>query len=62
MMTRQNAAHGVSVKLNGRHRRKIQVGVDISSREEIQKILAPVEGRWRPLFVTGGAVWWLRRL
>ncbi len=48
----QNAAHGVSVKLNGRHKRKIQVGVDVPSREEIQQILATVEGRWRPLLVT----------
>ncbi len=48
----QNVARSVSVKMDRRHRRRPQVGVDIPSKVEVQKILETVEGRWRPLIVT----------
>jgi integrase len=48
----QNVAQNVSIKMDGRHKRKLRAGVDIPSREEIQKILHALEGRWRPVLVT----------
>ncbi|MEE8505464.1 MAG: tyrosine-type recombinase/integrase [Kiloniellales bacterium] len=48
----QNVAQGVSIKMEKRHKRKIRVGTDIPSKEEIRDILDKAEGRWRPLLVT----------
>ncbi len=48
----QNVARGVSIKMDGRHRRKIVVGEDIPSKQEIREILDVAKGRWRPLLVT----------
>jgi len=35
-----------------RSKRKLQVGVDIPTREEIRAIIEAADGRWRPLLVT----------
>jgi integrase len=48
----QNAAQPVRVDVKKRDQRKLAVGWDIPSKEEVQTILARAEGRWRPLFVT----------
>jgi integrase len=48
----QNVAVNVRVKELSRHKRKLRIGTDIPSREEIRKILSLAEGRWRPLLVT----------
>jgi integrase len=48
----QNAAQPVRVDLKRRDQRKLAIGRDIPSKEEINQILARAEGRWRPLFVT----------
>jgi integrase len=48
----QNVAQGVSIKMEKRHKRKIEVGVDLPTKDEARNILATVEGRWRPLLVT----------
>jgi integrase len=39
-------------KLDGRHDRKLEVGVDIPTKDEIRAMLGAAEGRWRPLIVT----------
>jgi integrase len=48
----QNAAQPVKVDVKKRDQRKLAVGRDIPSKEEVQSILANAEGRWRPFFVT----------
>ena len=48
----QNAAQPVKVDVKKRDQKKLVVGRDIPSKEDIQTILAQAEGRWRPLFVT----------
>ncbi|MEY9167262.1 integrase [Sinorhizobium fredii] len=35
-----------------RHKGKLKVGVDIPTREEIKAVVAVLQGRWRPLFLT----------
>jgi integrase len=47
----QNAAQPVKVDVKKRDQRKLAVGLDIPSKEEVQTILSSAEGRWRPLFV-----------
>jgi integrase len=48
----QNVAQPVRVDLKKRQQGKLAVGRDIPSKEEVQQILATVERRWRPFFVT----------
>jgi integrase len=48
----QNAAQPVRVDLKKRDQRKLAIGRDIPSKEEINIILAQAEGRWRSFFVT----------
>jgi len=48
----QNAAQPVKVDVKRRDQRKLAVGRDIPSKEEVQTILSNVDGRWRPLLVT----------
>jgi integrase len=49
----QNAAQPVRVKVQKRSEQpKLKMGRDIPSKAEIGKILAAVEGRWRPLVIT----------
>jgi integrase len=48
----QNAAQPVKVDVKKREQGKLAVGRGIPSKEEISKILAQAEGRWRPFFVT----------
>jgi integrase len=48
----QNVALGVKVETPKRHQRKLTVGVDIPSPDEIKAIIGALEGRWRPLLVT----------
>ena len=47
-----NAAQPVKVDAKRRDQKKLVIGRDIPSKEEVQKILATAAGRWRPLFVT----------
>jgi integrase len=39
-------------RLDGRHEKKLEVGVDIPTKDEIRAMLAAAEGRWRPLLIT----------
>jgi len=36
----------------GRHKRRLEVGVDIPTPDEIRRIVAHLTGRWRPLLLT----------
>jgi integrase len=47
-----NAAQPVRVDVKKRDQRRLAVGRDIPSQEEVQTILAAANGRWRPLIVT----------
>jgi integrase len=47
----QNAAQPVKVDMKKRDQRKLAVGRDIPSKEEIQTILSKAAGRWRPLLI-----------
>ena len=48
----QNVARDVSIGIDKRDKRKLKVGVDIPTREEIKRILDAASGRLRPLLVT----------
>ncbi|HZT88310.1 MAG TPA: site-specific integrase [Stellaceae bacterium] len=48
----RNAALPVKIDAKKREQRRLTVGSDIPSKEEIQAILAGAEGRWRPFFIT----------
>jgi integrase len=48
----QNSAQPVKVDVRKRNQRKLVVGRDIPSKEEIQTIISAADGRWRPLLVT----------
>jgi integrase len=48
----QNVAQGVQIRMEKRHKRRIKVGVDLPTKDEVRDILATAEGRWRPLLVT----------
>jgi integrase len=48
----QNVALPVSVRMAKRDKRRLEVGVDVPSPEEIRQIIAKAKGRWRPLIVT----------
>ena len=39
-------------RLEGRHEKKLEIGVDIPTKDEIRAMLNAAEGRWRPLIVT----------
>jgi integrase len=39
-------------RLEKRHDKRLEVGVDIPSKDDIRAILAHAQGRWRPLIVT----------
>jgi integrase len=48
----QNVALGVSIGVDQRGRRKLEIEVDIPTRDEVRLILAAVKPRWRPILVT----------
>ena len=48
----QNVARDVSIGIDKRGKRKLKVGIDIPTREEIKRILEAASGRLRPLLVT----------
>jgi integrase len=48
----QNVAIGVSIKGNPRRERRLEVGVDIPSTDEVRALIGKLHGRWRPLFLT----------
>jgi integrase len=48
----QNAALPVKVDTKRRDVKKLEVGIDIPSKEQVQQLLATVTGRHRPLIVT----------
>jgi integrase len=39
-------------RLAKRHEKRLEVGVDIPTKDELRRILAAAKGRWRPLIVT----------
>ena len=47
----QNVALSVKVDPKKREKRKLEIGRDVPSKEEITKIFAAAEGRWRPLII-----------
>jgi integrase len=48
----QNVASDVSITMDKRHKRKLEVGVAIPTPEEIRAIVDALHGRWRPLILT----------
>ena len=48
----QNAAQPVRVDVKKHDKRKLAIGHDLPSKEEVQTILSKTDGRWRPLLVT----------
>ncbi len=48
----RNPADGHRVKTNKRARRKLKIGVDIPSIDEIRAFLEALNERWRPFFLT----------
>jgi len=48
----QNTAQPVRIDVKKRDKRKLAVGREIPSNEEVQTILSRADGRWRPLLVT----------
>ena len=48
----QNVATGVSVSLNMRDRKKLRVGVDVPTVDEVRRMIATAQGRARVMLVT----------
>ncbi len=48
----QNVALAVKIKKNKRDKKKLEIGVDIPTSEEIKTIIAAAEGRTRPFLLT----------
>ena len=48
----QNVALDVSIAPDKRGKRKLKVGVDIPTTDEIRAIIGKLEGRWRPLILS----------
>jgi integrase len=48
----QNTAGPVSIDTKKREQSRLEVGVDIPSREDVNRLVERAEGRWRPFFVT----------
>jgi integrase len=48
----QNVAADVSIKRDKRDKRKLKVGVDIPTPDEIKRIIKAASGRWRPFLLT----------
>jgi integrase len=48
----QNVARDVTVRTGGRHKKRLEVGRDIPTPDEIRERLANAKDRWRPLLVT----------
>jgi integrase len=48
----QNVAQAVKVGTKSRDRTRLQVGIDIPSKEDIRTLLDGATGRWRPLIIT----------
>jgi len=43
---------GIDKRADERAKARLEVGVDIPSREEIKALVASIKGRWRPLIIT----------
>jgi integrase len=48
----QNVAANVSISTDKRSKRKLKVGVDFPSPDEIKRIVHAASGKWRPLLLT----------
>jgi integrase len=46
-----NPADGVKIEINNRSKRRITVGVDVPTTDEIRRILDAAKGRWRPFLI-----------
>ena len=51
-MVAQNVAQPVTVRNKTRGKSRVEVGVDVPSRDEVRAMLNHAEGRWRALLVT----------
>ena len=52
-IVREQASHGARRRrLEKRHERRLEIGVDIPTKDEIRAMFAAAQGRWRPLIVT----------
>jgi integrase len=53
-VVREQAQHGARRErgLERRHTRRLEVGVDIPTKDELRAMLEAAQGRWRPLIVT----------
>jgi integrase len=47
----QNVALDVSIKMDKRNKRKLKIGVDIPTRDEIKALIDKAQGRWRAFFL-----------
>ena len=48
----QNTARGISISSRGREKKRLEVGVDIPSLDEMRQMLTNASDRWRPLLLT----------
>jgi integrase len=48
----QNTASAVRVETRRRHEKRLEVGIQIPSKDDMNAILSAAAGRWRPLVVT----------
>lgn len=48
----QNVAADVSIRMPKRDEDKIEVGVDVPTKDEVKACVHTAEGRWRPFFIT----------
>lgn len=48
----QNVALPVTVRMAKRDKRKVEVGVDVPTPDEVRQIVAAAKGPWRPLLIT----------
>ena len=48
----QNVALGVSIKMDKRHKRKLEVGVDLPMPQEIKQLIDAATGKWRAFLIT----------
>jgi integrase len=48
----QNVALGVSIKMDKRHKRKVEVEIDSPTPEEVRRLIEVATGKWRAFLIT----------
>jgi integrase len=48
----QNVALSVSIKMDKRHKRKVEVGIDLPTPQEIKQLIDAATGKWRAFLIT----------